>query len=159
MRKYLFFSVVYLFFAFPSAYAQEEEVQAPPETLEIPFPMEDFQYSDEGRRDPFIPLIQKSSKDQRKNLINIENIYMIGTMESEKGIIALVKEKGGKGHLLKKGDPVAEGKVEEVGSDFITFILTQYGLETRRTLRLREGKWYELEGRLEYEPGHGPQKE
>lgn len=137
-----------LFLLFSSGYAQEEEI---PETLETfetleipetPFPIEDYFYSDQGKRDPFTPLIRKSVKEQRKRIINIENIYMIGTIQTKKGeIIALVKEKGGKGHILKTGDPVAEGEVEEIGSDFITFILTRYGLETRRTLRLREGTW------------------
>ena len=137
-----------LFLLFSSGYAQEEEIPETLDTLETleipetPFPIEEFFYSDQGKRDPFTPLIRKSFKEQRKRLINIENIYMIGTIQTNKGgIIALVKEKGGKGHILKTGDPVAEGEVEEIGPDYIIFILTQYGLETRRTLRLREGTW------------------
>jgi Tfp pilus assembly protein PilP len=161
MRKFIFFACIFSLLLALTAHSQEEEFGEPQEdemlesqeegvldTLEDleepPFPIEDFLYTDKGKRDPFTPLIRKTQKNQRRSLINIENIYMIGTMQTDKEIVALVKEKGGKGHILKEGDSVAEGEVEKIGPDYVTFILTQYGLETRRTLKLREGTWSEM---------------
>jgi hypothetical protein len=55
--------------------------------------------------------------------------------------MAVVKERGATGHVLREGDKVSGGEVEEITMESITFRLSEFGIVTRYTLTLKgEGR-------------------
>ncbi len=104
------------------------------EDVELPFVMEHFYYEAKGRRDPFDPLITETKEAPG---LNINNVALVGTMWGPGGMLALVKEKGGVGHVLKEGDRVAGGRVTRITEGSITFEMDQFGVVTEVTFQLK----------------------
>ncbi len=117
-----------------SAGPGEEEPDVSLEDVELPFVTEHFYYEAKGRRDPFEPLITATGETPG---LNINNVTLVGTMWGPGGMLALVKEKGGVGHVLKQGDRVAGGRVTRVTQGSITFEMDQFGVVTEVTFQLK----------------------
>jgi len=100
---------------------------------------EKFYYSDRGKRDPFTPLLGAGVKKELARGLNVEQAELIGTIWGIDGYIALVKEKGGVGYVLKEGDRVVGGRVANITQNSITFNMLQYGVRSKITLKLKEG--------------------
>ena len=129
---------------------ESEAVEAPADTaigtvvdeslraeVELPFEREIFVYEIEERRDPFTPLVPKEEGAEP----NVDNLTLDGIIWGYAGPMAVVKEKGATGHVLRKGDKVSGGEVEDITSDSITFRLSEFGIVTRYTLTLKgEGR-------------------
>jgi hypothetical protein len=114
--------------------AADESLRA---VVELPFEREIFEYVKEGRRDPFVPLVPKEEGAEP----NVNNLTLTGTIWGFGGPMAVVKEKGATGHVLREGDKVSGGEVEEITMSSITFRLSEYGVVTRYTLTLKgEGR-------------------
>jgi len=146
----IIFSMALLLVFVPAVFCQEASEEAIPETtltdttiesieteVELPFERELFDYVREGRRDPFAALVPKEEGSDP----NVNNLALNGIIWGFAGDLAVVKEKGGKGHVLREGDRVSGGKVEEITRDSITFRLSEFGVVTRYTLNLKgEGR-------------------
>lgn len=144
MRKILILIAV-LAFGFTSVLlCQESDEEMPSEPtmspaadesleVELPFEREIYDYSKVGRRDPFVPLVPK--KDVTVPSIN--NLVLMGLIWGYAGNVAVVKERGGIGYVMREGDLVAGGNVERITTDSITFVLREFGVVTRYTLTLR----------------------
>gem|GEM_PF-2334160 len=105
--------------------------------VELPFEREIFVYEVEERRDPFTPLVPKEEGAEP----NVDNLTLDGIIWGYAGPMAVVKERGSTGHVLRKGDRVSGGEVEDITSDSITFRLSEFGIVTRYTLTLKgEGR-------------------
>ncbi len=114
--------------------AADESLRA---VVELPFEREIFEYIKEGRRDPFLPLVPKEEGAEP----NVNNLTLTGIIWGFGGPMAVVKEKGATGHVLREGDKVSGGEVEEITMSSITFRLSEYGVVTRYTLTLKgEGR-------------------
>ena len=101
--------------------------------VELPFERETYHYDKAGRRDPFLPLVPK--KDVTVPSIN--NLVLMGIIWGFAGKVAVIKERGGVGYVMRVGDPVAGGSVETITTNSVTFILEEFGVVTRYTLTLR----------------------
>ncbi len=125
-----------------AAVPQEQESLPPIDTLvevKKALKWEKFYYSDRGKRDPFVPLLGAGTKEKLTQGLNVEQAKLVGTIWGTNGYIALIKEKGGVGYVLKRGDRVVGGRVSEVTQNSITFNMMQYGVRSKITLKLKEG--------------------
>jgi hypothetical protein len=105
--------------------------------VELPFEREIFVYEVEDRRDPFDPLVPKEEGAEP----NVNNLALNGIIWGFAGPMAVVKERGATGHVLREGDKVSGGEVEEITMESITFRLSEFGIVTRYTLTLKgEGR-------------------
>jgi hypothetical protein len=117
-----------------TAAALDESLRA---EVELPFEREIFVYEVDARRDPFTPLVPKEEGAEP----NVENLTLNGIIWGFGGPMAVVKEKGATGHVLRKGDKVSGGEVEDITMESITFRLSEFGIVTRYTLTLKgEGR-------------------
>lgn len=82
-----------------------------------------FVYSDRGKADPFRPLVTKGTSEKG---LQVEDAELVGTIWGPNGYIALVKEVGGSGYVLREGDKVINGYVEKIDKNSITFRLQQF---------------------------------
>lgn len=82
-----------------------------------------FVYSDRGKSDPFEPLVTKGTSEKG---LQVEDAELVGTIWGANGYIALVKEIGGSGYVLREGDKVINGYVEKIDKNSITFRLQQF---------------------------------
>jgi hypothetical protein len=101
--------------------------------VELPFERETYHYDKVGRRDPFLPLVPK--KDVTVPSIN--NLVLMGIIWGYAGKVAVIKEKGGVGYVMRERDEVAGGRVETITTDSMTFVLEEFGVITRYTLTLK----------------------
>jgi hypothetical protein len=101
--------------------------------LEMALGIEYFHYTSEGRRDPFETLFKGRE-------LNVENVSLVGTIWGPKGRFALLKEPGaaGGGYVVGVGDRISDGRVVDITSKSVTFIITKFGVTSRVTLYLEE---------------------
>lgn len=103
--------------------------------LEMALGIEYFNYTSEGRRDPFATLF-------RGREMNVENVSLIGVIWGPKGRFALLKEPGSKGggYVVGVGDRIADGRVIDITSKSVTFLISKFGVTSRVTLQLEESE-------------------
>ncbi len=100
--------------------------------LEMALGIEYFHYASEGRRDPFETLFKGRE-------LNVENVALVGTIWGPKGRFALLKEPGkGGGYVVGVGDRISDGRVIDITSKSVTFLITKFGVTSRVTLYLEE---------------------
>jgi len=112
------------------------QISPPITEAETRLERETYTYNPMNRRDPFVPLVTKEGYMATAGALNTEDLALIGTMWGSTGRVALVKDSGEKGYVLKPGDRVAGGKVLEVKEDAVIFEINAYGTISRMTLRL-----------------------
>lgn len=112
------------------------QISPPITEAETRLERETYSYNPMNRRDPFVPLVTKEGYMTTAGALNTEDLALIGTMWGSSGRVALVKDSGEKGYVLKPGDRVAGGKVLEVKEDAVIFEINAYGTISRMTLRL-----------------------
>uniref|UniRef100_A0A7C4Y4X0 Pilus assembly protein PilP n=1 Tax=candidate division WOR-3 bacterium TaxID=2052148 RepID=A0A7C4Y4X0_UNCW3 len=93
-----------------------------------------FVYDDRGKPDPFTPLITRGASEKG---LQVEDAELVGTIWGPNGYIALVKEIGGSGYVLREGDKVINGYVEKIDKNSITFKLQQFEQVQKITLYLK----------------------
>ena len=104
------------------------KVEAPPApAIALPTPPADFSYSSDGRRDPFVNLLNRGSDPKGGEVKRVEGIGGLQTAElSVRGIVqsrgtwaAIVKGPDGKVYSLRSGDHLLDGTVRSVTAQFI----------------------------------------
>jgi len=96
---------------------------------------EKFYYDDLGKPDPFEPLITKKTISKG---LHVEQAELVGIISGAGGYLALVKEKGGAGYVLREGDGIVGGKVSHIDKNSITFSMFQFGVHSTVVLHLKE---------------------
>lgn len=110
--------------------------EAPADSL---FPVEKYQYTQAGRRDPFEPLVGiEIGEGARVSHLSVENLTLVGVLWGDKGYYGLVKDGTNKGYILKKGDKVAGGYVASIDRGKIIFNIVHAGVQTQYELPLQE---------------------
>lgn len=110
-----------------------------PPAADTLFPVEKWQYSVKGRRDPFVPLIgTELSRSGKASHLSVENMTLIGILWGDRGYYALVKDGVNQGYILKRGDRVVGGRVAQINRQGVIFEMTQAGVVTKYELRLQE---------------------
>lgn len=112
------------------------QISPPITEAETRLERETYSYNPMNRRDPFVPLVTSKGYTTAAGALNTEDLVLIGTMWGSSGRVALVKDSGDRGYVLKSGDRVAGGKVLEVREDAVVFEINAYGTISRMTLRL-----------------------
>ncbi len=115
--------------------ATEKATEDSLKILEMALGIEYFHYASEGRRDPFETLF-------RGRELNVENVSLIGVIWGPKGRFALLKEPGSKGggYVVGVGDRIADGRVIDITSKSVTFLISKFGVTSRVTLQLEESE-------------------
>lgn len=90
---------------------KEPEVKPPPVVYEA-----------KGRRDPFRP---PPARVAAKEGFTVASVKLVGILQGREGPMALVEDPAGLGYILKPGDPIADGRVVEIGVDSVTFSVTK----------------------------------
>ena len=92
-------------------------------------------YEAKGRRDPFTPVVIASGGKG----LTIGSAKLVGVIQGRTSPLALVETAEGIGYILKAGDTLGDGRVTEVGVDFVSFAVTPRpgGAGSSVTLRLR----------------------
>ncbi|RKZ18882.1 hypothetical protein DRQ16_01200 [bacterium] len=118
---------------------EEKKEEVPLDTLDIERALlwEKVSYNSYGKRDPFEPLI-KPGKEEVQTGLNLEGAKLIGILWGSKGYLALVKDRGGKGYVLREGDKIQGGWVSRITSNSVTFVVVQFGIRSEVTLKLKE---------------------
>ena len=95
--------------------------------IALPTPPVDFSYSSEGRRDPFISLVNRGADSKSVQMKRVEGVAGLQTAElAVRGIVqsrgawaAMVKGPDGKVYTLRAGDHLIDGTVRMVTAQFV----------------------------------------
>ena len=90
-------------------------------------------YEAKGRRDPFAPLVLASGSKG----LTIGSAKLVGVIQGRTSPLALVETSEGIGYILKAGDTLGDGRVTEIGVDFVSFAVTPKPGETGGSVTLR----------------------
>jgi Tfp pilus assembly protein PilP len=109
--------------------ANVAEVPAAP-AVALPAPPADFTYSSEGRRDPFVSLLNRGTDLQGAQVKRVQGIGGLQTNElAVRGIVqsrgawaAIVKGPDGKVYTLRAGDHLLDGTVHVVTAQFVAVL-------------------------------------
>jgi len=106
----------------PPAAAQPAAVQPATDTPVVP-PDPSVavpKYESKGRRDPFETLeIREGSGG-----LTVASTRLTGIVRSNRAALALVEAPDGIGYILKPGDTLGDGRLLEIGSDSVVFVVT-----------------------------------
>ena len=69
-------------------------------------------------------------------LASIENLTLVGVLQSFNQNLALLEDSRGFGYILQAGDRVKDGRVLRVDQDQVVFQMTEYGWTRNVTLEL-----------------------
>lgn len=126
--------------------APQQAAAAAPSTLPTPPP--NFEYQPDGRRDPFISLINRGTGAGAGTLrglrpegvggISVEEVVVRGILQSRGGWIAMIAAPTGRTYTLKPGDRLLDGSVRAINAQAV--ILMQevndpLSLEKQREVR------------------------
>lgn len=81
----------------------------------------------------FEPLLSKTKGTES---LNLDNAVLTGIIEGPNGRVALIKEFGGQGYVLKENDKIADGYVKKIGEDYIIFETHQFGVVSETKFKL-----------------------
>jgi Tfp pilus assembly protein PilP len=98
-----------------AASAQPPAAEAPPAEVVVAVP----KYDAKGRRDPFETLeIREGSGG-----LTVAATRLTGIVRSNRVALALVEAPDGIGYILKPGDTLGDGRLLEIGSDSVVFVV------------------------------------
>jgi len=89
--------------------------QAPPAELVVAVP----KYDPRGRRDPFETLEVREGAGG----LTVAATRLTGIVRSNRVALALVEAPDGIGYILKPGDTLGDGRLLEIGSDSVVFMV------------------------------------
>jgi len=101
--------------------------------VQLPFKVETYVFKSANKRDIFEPLLSKSKTSEA---LNLDNSILTGIVTGPNGRVALIKEFGGQGFVLRENDKIANGFVKEIGNDYIIFETHQFGFVSKTTFKL-----------------------
>jgi Tfp pilus assembly protein PilP len=99
-----------------------------PQTPAPPLPPENFTYSPDGRRDPFLSLIGTGQNDGHGkkgdgvSAFSLAEISVRGIVQSKGRLLAMAETPDRKTYLIHAGDKLADGVVKSVMPDGLVFI-------------------------------------
>jgi hypothetical protein len=99
---------------------------------------ETVKYFSRGKRDPFSPLFERIEESEFgvATVPSIENLELVGVLESSLHNWALCQDVRGFGYILQAGDRIKEGRVLRVDQDRVIFQVSEYGWTRNVTLEL-----------------------
>jgi len=101
---------------------------------DINFLGEKFFYERRGKRDPFEAI---TVVDENDSLLSVGGASLIGIIQKGGNFVALLKDREGKGFILKEGDRVRGGKVVKITEDRVIFFVRELGTSRKVVLQLK----------------------
>ncbi len=109
----------------PAAPAGQAAAPAPPQPQAPPaVPPDPYTYNPDGRRDPFLSLLgagaEKGPQAKRGDGVagmTVAEISVRGILQSRGTLIAMVQGPDNRTYMLRQGDRLADGAVQEVTAD------------------------------------------
>ena len=99
----------------PSAQSAPLVPVVPPEaSVAVP------KYEPKGRRDPFETLVVREGSGG----LTVASTRLTGIVRSTRSALALIEAPDGIGYILKPGDTLGDGRLLEIGSDSVVFLVT-----------------------------------
>jgi Tfp pilus assembly protein PilP len=99
----------------PSAQSAPLVPVVPPEaSVAVP------KYEPKGRRDPFETLVVREGSGG----LTVASTRLTGIVRSTRAALALIEAPDGIGYILKPGDTLGDGRLLEIGSDSVVFLVT-----------------------------------
>jgi hypothetical protein len=77
-------------------------------------------YEPKGRRDPFETLVVREGSGG----LTVASTRLTGIVRTTRAALALVEAPDGIGYILKPGDTLGDGRLLEIGSDSVVFMVT-----------------------------------
>jgi type IV pilus assembly protein PilP len=135
-----------------SAGAQAPGAAAAPQTPAAPLPPENFKYEPDGRRDPFLSLVESGTQNDKTakkgegvGAFTLSEVSVRGIIQSKGRLLAMAETPDGKTYLIHAGEKLADGVVKSVTSEGLVFIQdindplsVQKQREVRKLLRTLE---------------------
>jgi Tfp pilus assembly protein PilP len=102
---------------------------SPPKARTTPVVQQGYTYSPEGRRDPFVSLVNRGS-DQRVQSakpagvpgLSVGDLVIRGIVANNRTYIAMVQAPDGKTYVVKTGDQLYDATVKAVLADAVVFL-------------------------------------
>ena len=111
----------------PAASQPAAAAEAPPAEVVVQVP----KYDPKGRRDPFETLEVREGAGG----LTVAATRLTGIVRSNRVALALVEAPDGIGYILKPGDTLGDGRLLEIGSDSVVFLVTpKTGAPTNRVV-------------------------
>ncbi len=101
----------------PAAQPAAAATEAPPAEVAPQVP----KYDAKGRRDPFETLEVREGSGG----LTVAATRLTGIVRSNRVALALVEAPDGIGYILKPGDTLGDGRLLEIGSDSVVFVVAQ----------------------------------
>lgn len=126
----------------------------PMPTADDVFQRRKYTYKSLGRVDPFRSLVSSPLNDNRflGDQIDPEMVRLVGVLEKDGEMRALLEDVRGFGYVVRRGDPILRGKIIKVGEDYVTLRHSIYGVTETMTLTLRSN------AKVKGEAPHGKRK-
>ena len=148
MRALVSTLIVGLLPAVASAQTPANPAPAPAPQQTLPTPPANYEYQPDGRRDPFINLINRGtdargaapagSRPEGIGGVAVEEVVVRGILQSRGGWVAMVASPSGRTYTIKPGDRLLDGNVRTINAQAV--ILMQevndpLSLEKQREVR------------------------
>ncbi|HUP02216.1 MAG TPA: hypothetical protein VM737_11960 [Gemmatimonadota bacterium] len=98
---------------------------------------DEARYADEGRRDPFVPLVGSQSDlyGPRFEQLRLTGVFIGSPANS----LVVLEGPDGRGHFLRVGQELGNARLVDIFSDGAAFEIRDYGSVRRETVRLDPG--------------------
>lgn len=116
------------------AAAQQRAAEPPSETeSQLRLEREFFVYPPEQRRDPFASLAAQQDIGPRFEDLSIAGIIF----DAGGGSVALLADADDRSHRVRRGSVIGNARVLEIGPDFVTFAVENFGVVRQERLEMR----------------------
>jgi Tfp pilus assembly protein PilP len=102
---------------------------AAPQSPAPPLPPENFKYDPDGRRDPFLSLVDTGTQNDKTvkkgegvGAFTLAEVSVRGIIQSKGRLLAMAETPDGKTYLIHAGEKLADGVVKSVTSEGLVFI-------------------------------------
>jgi hypothetical protein len=102
------------------------------------FAREQYVYSSEGRRDPFMSLLDgKFQGSGDGSLVDVGDIHLVGIMWGASDKFALVEDSRHRGFVLRVGDPVVNGYISGISKTELQIVQNAFGESQSMSIKLK----------------------
>ncbi len=102
------------------------------------FAREQYVYSSDGRRDPFLSLLDgKFQGSGDGSLVDVGDIHLVGIMWGTSDKFALVEDSRHRGFVLRVGDPVVNGYISGISKSELQIVQNAFGESQSMSIKLK----------------------
>jgi Tfp pilus assembly protein PilP len=150
MRSLCFVLVVFIMLASHDAAGRQAPAPAPvrPGQEPAPIPPPNYSYEPDGRRDPFVSLVDRGTDAQQSPVLGsrpdglpgilVDEVVVRGIVQTTSGWIAMIGLPSGRSHTVRPGDRLMDGTVRAITAKAVVFMQevdNPLSLEKQREVR------------------------